>query len=65
MQELADIAEVMVHFGGLEKYQQMSANGQKGERGGGSEKIFISWMKDMGLRQTGAHGETNKLRLGT
>lgn len=63
VQELADIEEEMAHFGGLEKYQQMSANGQKGERGGGSEKIFIAWMKELGHHHE--HGGNNRLRCAT
>ena len=59
-QELADIVQEIAHLGGLEKYQQMSVNGQKVDRGGGSEKIFIAWMKELGLHRT--HGKNNKLR---
>jgi 25S rRNA (adenine2142-N1)-methyltransferase len=59
-EELAEIAEEIARLGGLEKYQQMSVNGQKDERGGGSEKIFIAWMKELGLHHT--HGGNNRLR---
>lgn len=34
-------------LGGLQKYQEMSTVGQSNERGGGSHKILISWLKDM------------------
>lgn len=32
-------------MGGLELYQDMSATGQRNDRGGGSEKILIGWLK--------------------
>jgi len=60
VQDLANIGEEIARLGGLEKYQQMSVNGQKDERGGGSEKIFISWMKELGLHHT--HKEGKQLR---
>ncbi|KAF9532360.1 nucleolus protein [Crepidotus variabilis] len=47
--ELEQIGVQISRLGGLEKYQQMSALGQKEERGGGSEKILIGWMKDLTL----------------
>ncbi|KAJ6618292.1 nucleolus protein [Mycena sp. CBHHK59/15] len=34
-------------LGGLERYQQMSAIGQGKDRGGGSEKVAIPWLKDI------------------
>jgi len=60
VQDLADVGEEIARLGGLEKYQQMSVNGQKDERGGGSETLFISWMKELGLHHT--HKGNNKLR---
>jgi len=35
-------------LGGLEKYQYMSCIGQGSDRGGGSEKVLIGWLKQMG-----------------
>jgi len=50
-EELADIDEQIARLGGLERYQQMSILGQKEDRGGGSEKMFIGWMKELNLHQ--------------
>ncbi len=50
-QELADIDEQITRLGGLEKYQQVSILGQRDDRGGGSEKMFIGWMKESNLHQ--------------
>lgn len=47
---LAEIDQQISSIGGLERYQQMSSLGQQGDRGGGSEKVFIQWMK--GIRKT-------------
>lgn len=37
------------HLGGLAAYQRMSSIGQGADRGGGSEKVLIKWLSDMGL----------------
>lgn len=37
-------------LGGLDAYQQMSKLGQSVDRGGGTEKVFISWLKDLDVR---------------
>jgi 25S rRNA (adenine(2142)-N(1))-methyltransferase, Bmt2 len=37
-------------LGGLDAYQRMSKLGQATDRGGGTEKVFISWLKDLGLQ---------------
>lgn len=34
-------------LGELEHYQHMSAIGQGNDRGGGSEKVLIQWLKDL------------------
>ena len=60
VQELAEVEDQISQLGGLERYQQMSVLGQKEERGGGSEKIFIGWMKELGLHQK--NQSTAKLR---
>jgi 25S rRNA (adenine2142-N1)-methyltransferase len=46
---LGNIEDEIVHLGGLERYQRMSAVGQGKDRGGGSETILIKWLKDLGL----------------
>ena len=45
---LTSINYELEKLGGLEKYQHMSCIGQGTDRGGGSEKILIGWMKQMG-----------------
>jgi 25S rRNA (adenine2142-N1)-methyltransferase len=42
-------------LGGLAAYQRMSNIGQGDDRGGGSEKVLISWLREMGMssRQPG------------
>jgi len=41
----------IAELGGLERYQRMSAIGQRNDRGGGSEKVLIEWLKTMGLHK--------------
>lgn len=48
---LAEIEAEIERLGGLEKYQELSVLGQREERGGGSEKIFIDWMKELELHK--------------
>lgn len=48
---LAEIDEEIVKLGGLERYQELSILGQREERGGGSEKILIDWMKEFELHK--------------
>ena len=45
--ELREIEEEIKSMGGLEAYQRMSSIGQSGDRGGGSEKVLISWLKEL------------------
>lgn len=60
VEELADIEKEIIRLGGLEKYQQLSVHGQKDERGGGSEKVLITWLKELGLHKT--YGGNGRLR---
>jgi 25S rRNA (adenine2142-N1)-methyltransferase len=54
---LAEIDQQLSALGGLEKYQELSSLGQRDERGGGSEKVFIAWMKDLDAhRPVGSKG---------
>ncbi|KAJ6606570.1 nucleolus protein [Mycena vulgaris] len=46
-QKLDDIKHQIDQLGGLEFYQRMSAIGQGHDRGGGSEKIAIMWLKEI------------------
>jgi hypothetical protein len=45
---LTSINHDLEKLGGLEKYQHMSCIGQGTDRGGGSERVLIGWMKQMG-----------------
>jgi 25S rRNA (adenine2142-N1)-methyltransferase len=45
---LANINHELEKLGGLERYQHMSCIGQSGDRGGGSDKVLIGWLKQMG-----------------
>lgn len=56
-QALSAIDQEIEELGGLECYQRMSAVGQGVDRGGGSEKILIDWLKEMYLSK--GHNELN------
>ena len=47
-EELAAIEEEINELGGLEAYQKMSVIGQGNDRGGGSEKVLIAWLGELG-----------------
>lgn len=51
--ELADVENRIAELGGLERYQQMSSIGQGNDRGGGSEKVLIGWLKDRNMNSEG------------
>ena len=51
--ELADVEDQITKLGGLELYQHMSAIGQGDDRGGGSEKVLVGWLKAMGAQKKG------------
>ncbi|PFH49097.1 hypothetical protein AMATHDRAFT_63745 [Amanita thiersii Skay4041] len=46
---LKDIEKRIEELGGLETYQRMSVIGQGKERGGGSERVLIEWLKEVGV----------------
>ncbi|KAJ3737365.1 nucleolus protein [Lentinula guzmanii] len=56
--ELVNVENELEELGGLKNYQRMSAIGQGTDRGGGSEKMLIRWLKDKELHKT-----EKKLRL--
>ncbi|KAI6043032.1 putative methyltransferase-domain-containing protein [Pisolithus marmoratus] len=58
--ELKKVNEEIASMGGLAAYQRMSSIGQGTDRGGGSERVLIKWLADMGLSQ---RDSTPKLRL--
>ncbi len=47
--ELADIEHEIEELGGLAAYQRMSTIGQGKDRGGGSEKVLIGWLRGLGF----------------
>ncbi|KAK0240479.1 nucleolus protein [Armillaria nabsnona] len=57
--KLAEIQRQIDELGGIECYQSMSAIGQGKDRGGGSEKVLIGWLKELGY----AGREEKKLKL--
>jgi len=57
-EELDKINDEIQRLGGLEWYQQMSVVGQGNDRGGGSEKIFIEWLKGLQVHE----GKQEKLQ---
>jgi len=60
--ELIDIDKQIEDLGGLETYQKVSVRGQSGERGGGSEKIFINWLQEQ-RKQNRTSTEKSSIRL--
>jgi len=56
-----EIDRQITNLGGLERYQQLSSLGQRDDRGGGSEKIFVKWLKELDLHRM--HDTKGKLHL--
>ena len=48
---LNEVEHEIEELGGLEAYQRMSSIGQGNDRGGGSEKYLISWLKEMKVHE--------------
>ncbi|KAF5372927.1 hypothetical protein D9758_001744 [Tetrapyrgos nigripes] len=61
--ELADVQSQIDELGGLEKYQRMSTIGQGNDRGGGSEKIFVSWLRSRNMHKLQGKDKDRKLKL--
>ncbi|KIJ34601.1 hypothetical protein M422DRAFT_181741 [Sphaerobolus stellatus SS14] len=51
--ELGEIEHEIASLGGLEMYQRMSVKGQNEDRGGGSDKVFITWLREEGVDKAG------------
>lgn len=49
---LRDVGREIEELGGLGAYQRMSSIGQGNDRGGGSEKVLIEWLKELGVHRT-------------
>lgn len=60
--ELADIEHEIEELGGLAAYQRMSTIGQGKDRGGGSEKVLIGWLRGLGFPEE-VERKNTKLRL--
>ena len=56
--ELGDIEREIEELGGLPAYQRMSTIGQGKDRGGGSEQVFISWMRELAVHECAKEKET-------
>lgn len=48
---LKEVEDEIQRMGGLEAYQAMSSIGQGDDRGGGSEKVFVAWLKELGVQK--------------
>ncbi|GBE82446.1 25S rRNA adenine-N(1) methyltransferase [Sparassis crispa] len=59
---LADVEREIEDMGGLGAYQRMSSIGQGKDRGGGSEKVLIEWLQELGVASS-AQKEKRVLRL--
>jgi 25S rRNA (adenine2142-N1)-methyltransferase len=51
-EKLSRIERDIGALGGLERYQAMSSIGQSAAKGGGSEKVLISWIREMSPKKT-------------
>lgn len=49
---VTEVENEIEELGGLEAYQRMSSIGQGNDRGGGSEKYLILWLKEMKVHET-------------
>jgi len=63
-QELRDVEREIEEMGGLAVYQRMSSVGQGNDRGGGSEKVLIQWLIDMGLQKREGKRKLKLLEVG-
>lgn len=48
-EELTAIEQEISDMGGLESYQKMSVIGQGDDRGGGSEKVLLEFLDELGI----------------
>ena len=49
---LRDVEREIEELGGLGAYQRMSSIGQGSDRGGGSERVLIEWLNELGVHRT-------------
>ncbi|KAI0273836.1 hypothetical protein BC834DRAFT_855805 [Gloeopeniophorella convolvens] len=63
-EELRNVNREIEELGGLETYQRMSCIGQGEDRGGGSEKVLIEWLKQLGWADAKGKGKHRLLEVG-
>ncbi|TFY65464.1 hypothetical protein EVG20_g5581 [Dentipellis fragilis] len=63
-QTLAAVDKEIEELGGLSAYQRMSTIGQGSDRGGGSEKILVEWLKDLGWDDVKGRSKHRLLEVG-
>ncbi|KAA1474831.1 nucleolus protein [Dentipellis sp. KUC8613] len=63
-QALAAVEKEIEELGGLSAYQRMSAIGQGNDRGGGTEKIFVEWLKELEWNHVKGKGKHKLLEVG-
>ncbi|KAH8100943.1 putative methyltransferase-domain-containing protein [Cristinia sonorae] len=49
--ELVSVEDEMERMGGLAAYQRMSTIGQGNDRGGGSEKVLVQWLRELNVHE--------------
>ncbi|OCH95320.1 hypothetical protein OBBRIDRAFT_720830 [Obba rivulosa] len=62
--ELFDVEREIGELGGLEAYQTMSSIGQGNDRGGGSERVLVGWLKELRLHEDRKDGCLRLLEVG-
>ena len=60
--ELENVNREIEKLGGLEAYQHMSCIGQSSDRGGGSEKVLIGWLRQRGWAAVAKESEKERHR---
>ncbi|EPT05853.1 hypothetical protein FOMPIDRAFT_134295 [Fomitopsis schrenkii] len=61
---LRDVEQEIEELGGLGAYQRMSSIGQGSDRGGGSERVLIDWLKELGAHGTAKEAKKRLLEVG-
>ncbi|KAF7983059.1 hypothetical protein HWV62_23955 [Athelia sp. TMB] len=61
---LSTVENEIEELGGLAAYQRMSSIGQGDDRGGGSEKVLISWMREMKISSRDPQSKLKLLEVG-
>ncbi|TFK55020.1 hypothetical protein OE88DRAFT_1779248 [Heliocybe sulcata] len=61
---LAAVEHEIESLGGLDTYQKMSTIGQGNDRGGGSERVFILWLKEQCMESASGKSKLKLLEVG-